>query len=251
MTFAAALRRSERGATLIEFALLLPALLTFIIGITQLGTLFYVNSDLRAAVAEGARLAELYPVPSDSAITTGVSSKFVHLSGSNLTAPTVRRCPGGSGCDSTNANPYIEVSASYRVPLNFIFFTVSPVTLTETRRVFTQVEDPYSTSTSASTSSTSTSSGTTSATSSGTTSSTSSGTTSATSSGATSATSSGTTTSTSATSASSTSTSATSATSASSTSSGTTTSTTSTTSTTGNNASSGNAHTHGNCPTCG
>jgi Flp pilus assembly protein TadG len=231
----ARLRRSERGATLIEFALILPALLTFIVGITQLGTLFFVNSDLRAAVGEGARLASLYPVPSDSTITTGVSSKFVHLTGSNLTAPSVSH-----GTD-TSGNPYVEITAAYRVPLNFIFFTVSPVTITETRRVFTQVASPYSadsTSSGAGTSTTSTSSGTTS---------TSSGTTSTTS-----ATSSGTTTSASSTSASSTSASSTSAssTSASSTSSGTTSSTTTTS--TGNNSngnSNGNSDPHGKCKT--
>lgn len=228
MSFLTCLRRSQRGVTLIEFALVLPALLTFIVGITQLGTLFYVNSDLRAAVAEGARLAELYPAPSDSAITTGVSSKFVHLSGSNLTAPTVTHATDTSG------QPYIEVTAAYRVPLNFIFFTVSPITLTETRRVYTQVENPYSTGSASANPSTSSGVSTTTTTSGGvtttTTSSTSSGTTSASSTSASSTSASSTTTS------------------ASSTSSGTTTTTTST----GNNSngnSNGNSDLHGNCKT--
>ncbi|MEA3033397.1 MAG: TadE-like protein, partial [Sphingomonadales bacterium] len=44
------LRRNEDGAGAVEFALVAPALLGFIIGLTQLGMLFFANADLHNAV---------------------------------------------------------------------------------------------------------------------------------------------------------------------------------------------------------
>jgi Flp pilus assembly protein TadG len=251
MTMIRNLRRDEDGAGAVEFALVAPALLGFIIGLTQLGMLFFANADLHNAVAAGARAAVVFPRPSDSTITGKITSMLAKLDQTKLSTPTIAHGTDGNG------NDYEDIAVTYQVPLNFIFFKTPAITLRENRRVYVQSTNQVTPTTNPSTSSTSAST-----TSSGTTSSTSSGTTSSTS-----ATSSGTTSSTSATSASST----TSATSASSTSSGTTTSTTSssswgTTSTTstssgttttssttsGNNASSGNAsssgdHAHGNC----
>ena len=123
------LRLNERGAAALEFALALPALVMMIVGIGQLGILYMANAGLRNAVAEGARFATIYPRPSDTAIRTRITSSEFGLIPANMTTPTIAH-----GVDAgTN---YVDISVSYTVPLNFVFFTAPPVTLTESRRAY-------------------------------------------------------------------------------------------------------------------
>lgn len=228
------LRRDNKGIGAVEFALVAPVLISFVIGISQMGKLFFASADMKNAMAHGARAASVWPVPDDAVIEAAVNDRIARTSGLAKANVEIERD------QDDNGNDYVEIEMTYQVPLEFIFFDVGPITLSDSRRVFVQmageapVNDNGSTG---STTSTSTTSGST--TSGGTTSST-----SATSAG-------GTTSSTSATSASSTG-GTTSATSASST-GGTTSSTggttsASTTSSSGNGNSNGNSsHGHGNC----
>lgn len=49
--------KSERGATLVEFAIVIPVLLLFLFGIIEFGWIFNGYITLEAAAKEGARLA--------------------------------------------------------------------------------------------------------------------------------------------------------------------------------------------------
>ena len=224
------LRRDEKGASAIEFALAAPVMLMFIIGIAQLGMLCMADAGLKSAVAEGARAASLYPTPEDDeTILARIEDAQWGMRTANIEDPEIVRAADEDGC------AYIEISMSYEAPLNFAFLELDPVELNETRRVYVQGDDHCVRGSGAGGSS---ASSTTSATSSGSTG-TSSGSTStgssATSSGSTSTGSTSTSTSTSSTSTGSTSTGSTS---------------TSSTSTSSGNASSGNnngssGHDHG------
>jgi Flp pilus assembly protein TadG len=235
MTKVRNLRRNEQGAGAVEFAIVAPALLGFVIGLTQLGMLFFANADLHNAVAAGARLAMVYPRPADSAVTTRITSLLTRLDQSKLTTPTITHGTDASGHD------YEDIAVTYQVPLNFIIYKPPAVTLRENRRVYVESLNQVAPTTNpSSTTSTTSTTSATSATSSGTTTSTGSttsatsasttggwGTTStSTSSGTTTSTSSGTTTSTS---------------------SGTTTSTSSSGASSASSASSAGGHAHGNC----
>ena len=123
------LRLNERGAAALEFALALPALVMMIVGIGQLGILYMANAGLRNAVAEGARFATIFPRPSDTAIRTRITSSEFGLIPANMTTPAITHGVDGG----TN---YVDISVSYTVPLNFVFFTAPPVTLTESRRAY-------------------------------------------------------------------------------------------------------------------
>ena len=125
--------RDERGAGIVEFALAAPVLFLIIIGVAQLGILFSANAGLSHAVAEGARLAAIYPRPSDADIVAAVVDSEFSLKNGNIVAdPTIVHKTDASGFT------YAEISLSYRVPLDFIFFEAPPLTLTETRTVYTQ-----------------------------------------------------------------------------------------------------------------
>lgn len=248
------LRRDTRGIGAVEFALVAPVLISFVIGISQMGKLFFANADMKNAMAHGARAASVWPVPEDATILAAVNDRLARTSGLSRANVEIERD------QDDNGNDFVEIEMTYQVPLEFIFFNVGPVTLRDSRKVYIQMDgaapendntgSTTTSSTTGGTTGTTTTGGTTSTTTGGTTSttggttSTTGGTTSTTSGGTTSSTSTtsgGTTSSTSATSASSTG--GTSATSASSTSSSTTSS-----SSNGNgNGSSSSSHGHGNC----
>jgi Flp pilus assembly protein TadG len=120
------LRRNENGVGAVEFALIAPLLLTFIIGVAQLGTLFMANAGLRSSVAEGARYASIYPRPLNDQIIARINERLVGLRSEHITGPTITTAADGSS---------ITITMSYAVPLDFIFFQTSPVTLSETRVV--------------------------------------------------------------------------------------------------------------------
>ncbi len=117
------------GASAVEFALSATILLTLLIGIAQIGILFMANAGLQHAVGEGARYATIYPLPSDSAIVAKVNARRFGLASSRVTGPTVTH-------GTENGASFTEITMSYSVPLNFVFFSSAPVTLSETRRAF-------------------------------------------------------------------------------------------------------------------
>jgi len=123
------LLRSDRASGAVEFALVVPVLFTFIIGIAQLGMLFFANAGLQSAVAEGARLATIHPRPSNEQIIARITDRRFGLDPAYITAPTVSDF-------AVNNRDYKQISMSYQVPLDFIFFQTSPVTLVANRRVF-------------------------------------------------------------------------------------------------------------------
>jgi Flp pilus assembly protein TadG len=216
------LRRDNKGIGAVEFALIAPVMISFVVGISQMGKLFFANADMKNAMAHGARVASVWPVPDDSTIEAAVNARLARTG-------AVAKADVDIDRGQANGNDFVDIEMTYEVPLEFIFFSVGPVELTDTRRVFVQMNGVMPPA-SGSTSSSSTTGGTTSTTSSGTTSST-----SATSAG-------GTTSSTSATSAG-----GTSATSASSTSASTTSSTTSSSGNGNGNSNGNSSHGHGNC----
>lgn len=126
------LRADVRGGGAVEFALVAPVLILFVIGIAQLGTLFFASADMRNAVASGARLASIYPRPKDETVIARINAHIVDLEPRYVVGPTI--------VHDTDAddNAYAEIRMSYAVPVDFLFFETPPVTLTEVRRVFTQ-----------------------------------------------------------------------------------------------------------------
>ena len=129
----ALLGRDQRGAGIVEFALAAPVLFLILIGLAQLGILFFANAGLSHAVAEGARLAAIYPRPADDEVAAAILQSEFGLNNRELLGePEIVH-----GTDA-NGFTFADISLSYSVPVNFVFFETPPITLTENRRVFTQ-----------------------------------------------------------------------------------------------------------------
>jgi hypothetical protein len=131
-----ALLHSNRGAGLVEFALIAPVLITFIVGIAQLGGLFFANSGLKSAVGEGARLATIFPRPTNQQIITRITSRRFGLESERVSGPTLAH---GT---TANGRNYVDIEMTYAAPLSFIFFETPPLTLVERRRAFIHACQP-------------------------------------------------------------------------------------------------------------
>ncbi len=115
--------RSERGAAMVEFAIVLPILLLLVFGIIDFGRALYTLNNLTAAVREGARLAstQISPDPttggSMSAVSTAVTN-YVVAFGGNSGPPTISETFSG-------APPNMQ-SVTVRI-VNYPFTPITPL----------------------------------------------------------------------------------------------------------------------------
>ncbi|MGA9581129.1 MAG: TadE/TadG family type IV pilus assembly protein [Allosphingosinicella sp.] len=128
------LRRDNKGIGAVEFALVAPVLISFVIGISQMGKLFFANADMKNAMAHGARAASVWPVPEAQAIEDVVNDRLARSSGLSKANVEIERDFDDKG------NEYIDIDMTYQVPLEFIFFDVGPIALKDSRRVFIQMD---------------------------------------------------------------------------------------------------------------
>lgn len=123
------LRRDQRGAASAEFVIAAPILLLFIFGMIQIGMLLYARAGLQQAVEAGARYATIYPSPSDSQITAKIQASKFGLDPAFVTGPSITH-------GTSDGVKFVDVTMSYAMPINFVFFETPPVTVSRTRRAY-------------------------------------------------------------------------------------------------------------------
>ena len=128
MSRLAFLRRDQRGAAAIEFAIAVPVLVLMIYGIFRLGLLFQANAGMQHALGEGARYATIYPTPSDSQIQARMNAK---LFGSGYGSFTVSPPASSTG--------YKTLTVTYTTPMDFLFVPGPTVTLTRSKKVYVAI----------------------------------------------------------------------------------------------------------------
>ncbi len=131
------LLRDSRGAGLIEFALVLPVLVLFIYGTFVFGQLLEANAGMQHALGEGARYTTLCLNPNPS---TGCSVPTDTQIEARMNAAVFGSGMGDFAINPTvTASGYKTLSVTYTMPMDFLFFSLPDVTLTETKRVYTAV----------------------------------------------------------------------------------------------------------------
>lgn len=130
MTVHRRLGNDERGAAVIELAFGLPVLLLFIFGIFQFGVILQANAGMQHALGEGARFATIFPSPSDSQIQSKMSESVFGMNVGTFGTPVVST-PSASECTYCK-----DLSVSYSVTPDFVFFSGPPINLTRTKRVY-------------------------------------------------------------------------------------------------------------------
>lgn len=98
-------RRDERGAAVVEFALILPILVMFVFGIVEFGRAYSARIELTAAVREGARAVALGANTTDAETATKDGAPGLDR---NLIAVTP------SSCTATPTPVNATVNASYQ-----------------------------------------------------------------------------------------------------------------------------------------
>ena len=102
----------DRGATAVEFALLLPVLLLLVFGLIDLGRALNAQITLTQAAREGARLAAL----SQANVVSRTQAAATGLSGVTV---TVTACPSGAGA-SSDATVQVSYPFTFVTPLGAI-----------------------------------------------------------------------------------------------------------------------------------
>ncbi|MFN3725826.1 MAG: TadE/TadG family type IV pilus assembly protein [Allosphingosinicella sp.] len=123
------LRQDKRGASAIEFALVVPFLVAIIVGVAQMGRVYLADAGLRNLVADTARFASVDPRPSDDAIRARLRTGGFGLESGVLGEPQLT-----SGAE--NGANWIEITMTYTLQLDFIFWRPAPTQLVEQRRAY-------------------------------------------------------------------------------------------------------------------
>jgi Flp pilus assembly protein TadG len=124
------IHRDEQGVAVIEFAFALPVIITFIWGIFQLGLVFQAQAGMQHALGEGARLATLYPTPTDDAIKARVVASTFGTGNGTFDPPQVTT--------STDLSAK-TISVTYKVTPSFLFISVPQVSITRSKKVYMPV----------------------------------------------------------------------------------------------------------------
>ena len=126
------LKRDERGAAVIEIAIVLPVLITFIYGIFQIGILYQANAGMQHALGEGARFATLCKpvtggcnISTDAQITAKMNAAVFGTNPGTFTIPA-----------PTTVNREMTLTVNYTQPMNFLFFPGPTVNLTRTKKIY-------------------------------------------------------------------------------------------------------------------
>jgi Flp pilus assembly protein TadG len=110
--------REERGATAVEFALIVPLLIVLLLGIAEFGRAFQVQGTLSAAAREGVRVMALQNDP--TAARTAVRNAATSLD-PTITDAEIAISP--ATCPTTNSgSTSVRLTISYPMPYLTGFF---------------------------------------------------------------------------------------------------------------------------------
>jgi Flp pilus assembly protein TadG len=114
---AARLAADRQGGAILEFALVLPLLMTLLVGGVDIGRMFYVRQGLEYATEEAARYYMLNPTTASSNVTTQLRSKMPGGMGPSVsvTYTDTTSCNANSSvtCTTINATYAFNFAVGY------------------------------------------------------------------------------------------------------------------------------------------
>lgn len=124
------IKSDERGVAIIEMAFALPALVILIWGIVQLGMMFRAMAGIQHALGEGARLATIYPQPSDDQIQDKMSDVVYGIEPGTFTIH-----PPDAGL-SDAGEAYLDLKVTYTQPTDLLLLPGPTITVSREKRVW-------------------------------------------------------------------------------------------------------------------
>jgi Flp pilus assembly protein TadG len=121
-------RKGQRGASAIEFAIILPVLLVILVGIMEFGYVMYAKAVITNASREGARRGIVFsdPRPTDAEIVQAVDDYCTNLIPSATATTQVTRVGDAAGDPLTVRVNYLH---SFWVLHNLPFGIAGPIDL--------------------------------------------------------------------------------------------------------------------------
>jgi Flp pilus assembly pilin Flp len=123
------LRRNERGAAVIEMAFALPALIMLMWMIVQLGLVFRAMSGIQHGLGEGARMATLFPKPSDTAIHDKIAGAVYGIGPGNfdISPPVTGTADGAT---------YMDLEVTYTQSTDLLIIPGPDISVSRSKRVW-------------------------------------------------------------------------------------------------------------------
>lgn len=125
-----AIIHDRRGAALIEFALASPIFLAALIGLVQLGQMMFAGAEVRSIVGDAARILKTNPDLTESELEDYIASRVANTNAVTVGTPYLEAGVNDDGVD------FREISLTYTVTLDFVFFELDPFTVDASRRVY-------------------------------------------------------------------------------------------------------------------
>lgn len=122
--------RDDRGAAAIEMAFALPALVILIWMIVQLGLAFRAISGIQHALGEGARLATIWPQPTDDQIEAKMEDVVYGIQPGTFTIH-----PPEAGL-SDAGEAYLDLKVSYTQPTSLLLLPGPTISVERSKRVW-------------------------------------------------------------------------------------------------------------------
>jgi len=126
--------RDDRGAATIEMAIVVPVLVLFLWGIFQVGVAFQASAGMQHGLGEGARLATICQNPTAAGVCSTATNEEIEAKINEKVFGT------GIGVfdvnDIVDGADYKDLSVTFTMPTNFLFFEGPNIDLTRTKRVY-------------------------------------------------------------------------------------------------------------------
>src|SRR5918997_768708 len=104
-------RHTDRGAAVVEFALVAPLLLMMVLGIAEFGRAYHVQTTLSQAAREGVRVMALQNDPAAAVAATRAAAPDLTLTNITVTP---------SSCVASGSTPAATAMVTVTFPLTFV-----------------------------------------------------------------------------------------------------------------------------------
>jgi Flp pilus assembly protein TadG len=131
--------RSERGQSAVEFALVIPAMLLFLLGIFQIGITYFNNESLRTSARDGARAgaihtgATLAQIKADVDAAVRANAVGLDTSVSKLVVTSGCTLPPSATPTNCDQGDTIDVTVTYPWKIGVLAFSKSGTLTTHTQ----------------------------------------------------------------------------------------------------------------------
>jgi Flp pilus assembly protein TadG len=123
------LQRDQNGAAVIEMAFALPVIIVMLWMVVQLGLVFRAMSGIQHGLGEGARVATLFPKPSNTVIHDKIANAVYGIGPGNFVIAT----PIAGTADGAN---YMDLRVTYTQSTDLLLFPGPDISVARSKRVW-------------------------------------------------------------------------------------------------------------------